>query len=160
MEALVHIRVPIREIPIGRLMELENNKNLSQEPYAVPKEVWLLVDRLYRHGIKTVGLFETPGLHSEIIAIRDWLDNGSQDPMPGSVHSVAEALLLLLESTAEPLIPYNLHSVCLSAATNYLQCKQIVMQLPEIRRTVFLYICYFLQELLNHIQDNELDVKL
>ncbi|XP_076663441.1 oculocerebrorenal syndrome of Lowe [Andrena cerasifolii] len=159
MEALVHIRVPIREIPIGRLMELENNKNLSQEPYAVPKEVWLLVDRLYRHGIKTVGLFETPGLHSEIIAIRDWLDNGSQDPMPGSVHSVAEALLLLLESTAEPLIPYNLHSVCLSAATNYLQCKQIVMQLPEIRRTVFLYICYFLQELLNHIQDNELDVK-
>lgn len=59
----------------------ENNKNLSEEPYAVPKEVWLLVDRLYRHGKKTAGLFETPGLHSEIIAIRDWLDNGSQDPM-------------------------------------------------------------------------------
>lgn len=36
---------------------------------------------------------------------------------------------------------------------------QIVMQLPEIRRTVFLYICYFLQELLNHTQDNELDAK-
>ncbi|XP_006608948.1 type II inositol 1,4,5-trisphosphate 5-phosphatase isoform X2 [Apis laboriosa] len=159
MEALVHIPVPIREIPIGRLMELENNKNLSQEPYAIPKEIWLLVDRLYRHGIKTTGLFETPGLPSEIIAIRDWLDNWSQDPMPGSVHSVAEALLLLLESTAEPLIPYNLHSVCLSAATNYLQCKQIVMQLPEIRRTVFVYICYFLQELLNHTQDNELDAK-
>ncbi|XP_076233114.1 oculocerebrorenal syndrome of Lowe [Calliopsis andreniformis] len=159
MEALVHIRVPIREIPIGRLVELENNKNLSQEPYAVPKEVWLLVDRLYRHGKKTVGLFEKPGFPSEIIAIRDWLDNGSQDPMPGSVHSVAEALLLLLESTAEPLIPYNLHSVCLSAATNYLQCKQIVMQLPEIRRTVFLYICYFLQELLNHTQENKLDAK-
>ncbi|XP_031826523.1 oculocerebrorenal syndrome of Lowe isoform X2 [Nomia melanderi] len=159
IEALVHIRVPIREIPIGRLMELENNKNLSQDPYEIPKEIWFLVDRLYRHGIKTAGLFETPGLHSEIIAIRDWLDNGSQDPMPGSVHSVAEALLLLLESTAEPLIPYNLHSVCLSAAVNYLQCKQIVMQLPEIRRKVFLYICYFLKELLNHTQDNELDAK-
>lgn len=59
----------------------ENNKNLSQEPYAVPKEIWLLVDRLYRHGIKTTGLFEKRGLHSEIIAIRDWLDIGSQDPM-------------------------------------------------------------------------------
>uniref|UniRef100_V9IL28 Phosphatidylinositol polyphosphate 5-phosphatase isoform b n=4 Tax=Apis cerana TaxID=7461 RepID=V9IL28_APICE len=33
------------------------------------------------------------------------------------------------------------------------------MQLPEIRRTVFVYICYFLQELLNHTQDNELDAK-
>ncbi|XP_012276603.1 inositol polyphosphate 5-phosphatase OCRL-1 isoform X2 [Orussus abietinus] len=155
MEALVHISVPIREVPVGRLMELENNKNLSSEPYSVPKEVWQLVDRLYRHGIKTAGLFETPGLHSEIIAIRDWLDLGSQDPIPGGVHSVAEALLLLLESTAEPLVPYNLHNVCLSAATNYLQCKQ----LPEIRRTVFLYTCSFLQELLNHSQDNGLDAK-
>ncbi|XP_015123931.1 inositol polyphosphate 5-phosphatase OCRL-1 [Diachasma alloeum] len=159
MEALVHIPVPIREVPVGRLVELENNKNPSSEPYPVPKEVWLLVDRLYRHGTKTSGLFETPGLHSEIIAIRDWLDLGSQEPMPGSVHSVAESLLLLLESTAEPLVPYNLHSLCLSAATSYLQCKQLVMQLPEIRRTVFLYICSFLQELLNHSQENNLDAK-
>lgn len=159
MEALVHIQVPIRELPIGRLMDLENNKNLSKEPYCVPKEVWLLVDRLYRHGMRTTGLFETPGLLTEIIAIRDWLDNGSDNPMPGGVHSAAEALLLLLESTAEPLIPYNLHNVCLTAATNYLQCKQIMMQLPELRRTVFLYMCHFLQELLNYTQDNELDAK-
>lgn len=33
------------------------------------------------------------------------------------------------------------------------------MQLPETRRTVFLYISSFLQELLNHTQDNELDAK-
>lgn len=59
----------------------ENNKNVSQDPYSVPKEVWLLVDRLYRHGIKTAGLFETQGLHAEVLAIRDWLDIGSQDPM-------------------------------------------------------------------------------
>jgi len=37
--------------------------------------------------------------------------------------------------------------------------SQIVMQLPETRRTVFLYISSFLQELLNHMQDNELDAK-
>lgn len=36
---------------------------------------------------------------------------------------------------------------------------QIVMQLPETRRTVFLYISSFLQELLSHTQDNELDAK-
>jgi len=33
------------------------------------------------------------------------------------------------------------------------------MQLPETRRTVFLYISSFLQELLSHTQDNELDAK-
>lgn len=33
------------------------------------------------------------------------------------------------------------------------------MQLPETRRTVLLYITSFLQELLNHTQDNELDAK-
>ncbi|KAJ8669739.1 hypothetical protein QAD02_000998 [Eretmocerus hayati] len=159
MEALVHIPVPIREVPVGRIVELECNRNVSQDPYSVPKEIWLLVDRLYRHGIKTPGLFETQGIHSEVLAIRDWLDIGSQDPMPGSVHSVAEALLLLLDSTPEPLVPYNLHNICLTAAASYLQCKQIVMQLPEIRRTVFLYICAFLQELLSHTQDNGLDAK-
>ncbi|XP_063977656.1 inositol polyphosphate 5-phosphatase OCRL [Diachasmimorpha longicaudata] len=159
MEALVHISVPIREVPVGRLMELENNKNPSSEPYPVPKEIWLLVDRLYRHATKQRELFEKGGLDNEIIAIRDWLDLGSQEPMPGNVYSVAEALLLLLESTAEPLVPYNLHSLCLSAATSYLQCKQLVMQLPEIRRTVFLYICFFLQELLNHSEENGLDAK-
>lgn len=47
----------------------------------MPKEIWLLVDRLYRHGLKTMGLFEIPGLHSEIVAIRDWLDGWSQDPI-------------------------------------------------------------------------------
>lgn len=46
------------------------------------------------------------------------------------MHSVAEALVLFLESTAEPLIPYNLHSVCISVATNYLQCKEVRKDLP------------------------------
>jgi phosphatidylinositol-bisphosphatase len=62
--------------------------------------------------------FET--LYALILSLLD-----SFSRIAGGVHSVAEALLLLLESTAEPLIPYNLHNVCLSAATNYLQCKQV-----------------------------------
>ncbi|PNF30047.1 hypothetical protein B7P43_G05343 [Cryptotermes secundus] len=161
IEALVFISVPVREIPVGRLMELENAKEVSstQDPYPIPKEIWFLVDHLYRHGLKQPHLFEQPGLNSELLQIRNWLDNGSPDPMPGSIHSVAEALLLLLESTAEPVIPYNLHSICLSAASNYLQCKQIVMQLPEHRKNVFLYLCAFLQEVLCHVNENGLDSK-
>uniref|UniRef100_A0A1B6EGW5 Rho-GAP domain-containing protein n=1 Tax=Clastoptera arizonana TaxID=38151 RepID=A0A1B6EGW5_9HEMI len=145
IEALVYITLPIREVAVGKLAELESSKDVSQlQPYAIPKEIWFLVDHLYRNALKVQHLFEHPGLHSELILIRSWLDNGSTDHMPGSVHSVAEALLLLLESTTEPIIPYNLHNVCLGASTNYLQCKQIVMQLPDHSKNVFLYLCFFL----------------
>ncbi|XP_050430300.1 inositol polyphosphate 5-phosphatase OCRL isoform X2 [Adelges cooleyi] len=160
LETLCYLKVPIKEIPLGTLMELENNKNnLPLDPYPVPKEVWYLVDHLYRHGLKQEHLFEQSGLRSEFIQIRNWLDTGSPDSMPGSVHSVAETLLILLDSTSEPIIPYNLHSACLSAVSNYSQCKQIISQLPERSKNVFLYLCAFLQELLNHVNDNNLDTK-
>ncbi|XP_050533288.1 inositol polyphosphate 5-phosphatase OCRL isoform X2 [Daktulosphaira vitifoliae] len=160
LETLCYLKVPIREIPPGKLVELENNKsNLALDPYPVPKEIWYLVDHLYRHGLKQQHLFEQCGLRSEFIQIRNWLDTGSSEVMPGSVHSVAETLLILLDSTSEPIIPFNLHSACLSAVSNYNQCKQIISQLPERSKNVFLYLCAFLQELLNHVNDNDLDVK-
>jgi hypothetical protein len=36
---------------------------------------------------------------------------------------------------------------------------QIVMQLPEHRKNVFLYLCAFLQEVLCHVNENGLDPK-
>jgi hypothetical protein len=53
----------------------------TQDPYPIPKEIWFLVDHLYRHGLKQPHLFEQPGLNSELLQIRNWLDNGSPDPM-------------------------------------------------------------------------------
>lgn len=162
IEVLVHLNVPIKEIPFGKLLELENKRDSSvnkQCTYSIPKEIWFLVDHIYLHGLKEPNLFEQPGLHSEVLQIRDWLDSGSVERIPGSIHSVAEALLLLLESTSEPIIPYNLHSVCLSASSNYIQCKQIVAQLPEFRKNVFLYLCEFLKEALQHNAENGLDSK-
>lgn len=161
IEALVNLKVPIQAVPFGKLLELENKRDSALNPsaYAIPKEIWYLVDHIYLHGLKEPNLFEQPGLHLEVVKIRDWLDSGSVEPMPGSIHSVVEALLLLLESTAEPIIPYNLHSHCLSSCSNYIQCKQIVMQLPECRKNVFLYLCEFLKEALKYSPENGLDVK-
>lgn len=162
IEVLVKLNMPIRQVPVGKLIELENKRDqsvASNSTYSIPKEIWFLVDHIYLHGLKEPNLFEQPGLHSEVLQIRDWLDNGSVDPIPGSIHSVAEALLLLLESTADPIIPYNLQSVCLRASANYLQCKQIVMELPEFRKNVFLYLAEFLQEALQHSAENGLDSK-
>jgi phosphatidylinositol-bisphosphatase len=60
----------------------ENNKsNLISDPYPVPKEVWYLVDHLYRHGLKQEHLFEQSGLRVEFIQIRNWLDNGTPDAL-------------------------------------------------------------------------------
>ncbi|XP_059061805.1 type II inositol 1,4,5-trisphosphate 5-phosphatase-like [Achroia grisella] len=160
IEVLVNLNMPIKEVPIKQLVELESKRHQpvsSQSTYSIPKEVWFLVDHIYLHGLKQPNLFEQPGLHSEILQIRDWLDSGSMDPIPGCIHSVAEALLLLLESTADPIIPYNLQSVCLRASANYLQCRQIVSHLPEFRKNVFLYLCEFLQEALQHSAENGLD---
>lgn len=162
IEVLVNLNMPIREVPVGKLIEMESKRDQcisNQSTYSIPKEIWFLVDHIYLHGLKEPNLFEQPGLHSEVLQIRDWLDSGSIDPIPGSIHSVAEALLLLLESTADPIIPYNLQSVCLRASVNYLQCKQIVMELPEFRKNVFLYLCEFLQEALQHSAENGLDAK-
>ena len=45
-------------------------------PLDVPKELWLLVDKLQRDGVTCGDLFEQPGLHSEVQQIRDALDTG------------------------------------------------------------------------------------
>lgn len=167
LETLANIQVPIKEIPVGKLVEMEKKRGVGSltaledrgGSYPVPKEVWFLVDHLHRHGMKQPHLFIQPGLPSEISAIRHWLDNWSLVPLHGSVHSVAEALLLLLDSTPEPIVPYELHHRSLEAASNYLQCKQIVQELPYHSKNVFIYLCLFLRELLTHSEDNGLDIK-
>lgn len=67
-------------------IQQETGKDLSsmtqnRDPHPIPKEIWFLVDHLYRHGLKQAHLFEHPGLHSELLLIRNWLDNGSPDPL-------------------------------------------------------------------------------
>lgn len=54
---------------------------MTSDPYPVPKEVWYLVDHLYRHGLKQEHLFEHSGLRSEFVQIRNWLDNGTPDAL-------------------------------------------------------------------------------
>lgn len=42
--------------------------------YDIPKELWFLVDRLYKIGMDSSGLFTLSGLQNEMVEIRDWLD--------------------------------------------------------------------------------------
>lgn len=49
--------------------------------YDIPKELWFLVDRLYRIGIDKHGLFTLSGLQNELVEIRDWLDTIPNSPI-------------------------------------------------------------------------------
>nr|CAI5866899.1 unnamed protein product [Callosobruchus analis] len=156
MSLLCRINMPILRLSKEQLIQAEKNNLL----YSVPREIWLLIDHLYRHGLKTRELFESSALHEELIKIRDWLDHGSLDPIPGSIQATAETLLLFLSYTKDPVIPFNLHEVCIAAATNFQNCRHIIVtRVPDLHRNVFLYICMFLQEFLKHSNDNGYDAK-
>ncbi|QQP38117.1 Putative LOC100121409 [Caligus rogercresseyi] len=82
-------------------------KSINEDFYYVPKELWLLCDIITSRGFRSEQLFLQPGLISEIIELRDWLDRGLPLEAPGvSIHSAAEALLLswsLFESPSSPI---------------------------------------------------------
>uniref|UniRef100_A0A8C9EVV2 phosphoinositide 5-phosphatase n=1 Tax=Pavo cristatus TaxID=9049 RepID=A0A8C9EVV2_PAVCR len=141
-------------------LEMSNNATQAEKPLEIPKELWMMVDHLYRNASQQEDLFQQPGLRSEFEQIRDCLDKGMHDTLFGSNHSVAEALLLFLESLPEPVICYKFYNSCLECANNYLLSSQIISNLPECHRNVFEYLMAFLRELLKNSGKNNLDVNI
>uniref|UniRef100_A0A673XBS3 phosphoinositide 5-phosphatase n=1 Tax=Salmo trutta TaxID=8032 RepID=A0A673XBS3_SALTR len=154
IQILCQLRDPIQEMP------LETIRELVSSPLDIPKEIWQMVDHLYRNAPKQGELFQQPGLRSEFVEIRDCLDTGMPDSLPGSNHSVAEALLLFLDALPEPVVPFSLYQQCLECCSNTSQCKKVVSLLPQCHKNVFNYIAAFLRELLKHSTHNSLDVHI
>lgn len=53
-------------------------------------------------------MFGEAGRQSEFGKIRDCLDSGSPEKIPGSMNSILEALQRLLDSFEEPVVPYEI----------------------------------------------------
>lgn len=164
LEALVRIPDPITDLPVEDLFELENsllnNSKVKPQQLEIPKEIFVLIDHLYKFGLTQEELFIQPALRCEIQKIRDKLDNGIYDLGPCSVHSVAEAFLLFLEALAEPVIPYEFYYKSLDCSNNFISCRNVVNEIPHVHKSVFRYIISFLREILNHGAANRLDGKL
>ncbi|KAI5630024.1 inositol polyphosphate 5-phosphatase OCRL-1 isoform X1, partial [Silurus asotus] len=176
LESLCRMKKPIREIPITKLidlgedsyMEKEKTKmnflldsgNTEDKPLKIPKEVWLLVNHLFTKACHQEDLFQTPGLQEELQSIIDCLDTSIPDSIPGSNHSVAEALLIFFEALPEPVVCYELYQRCLDGSHDTRLCKQLISQLPRAHRNVFRYLMAFLKELLKHAVDNNLTANL
>ncbi|MCL4122564.1 UNVERIFIED_CONTAM: hypothetical protein GTU68_036214 [Idotea baltica] len=162
LNALVHMNRPLKDTPVSELLDLESEhpKHQRDLPYAVPKELWYLVDHIMSYGLHCEGLFTMPGLQKDLMDIRTALDAGVPgDGLPGHIHSVAEALLVFLDALPEPVVPYRLYERALEATPNFSLCKEVVQDLPDHHRTTFNYLMTFLKELLLNTTDKALDAK-
>uniref|UniRef100_A0A9J7Z1W7 phosphoinositide 5-phosphatase n=1 Tax=Cyprinus carpio carpio TaxID=630221 RepID=A0A9J7Z1W7_CYPCA len=161
LETLCRMKKPIREIPCDSVsLCLPIPTGQLDKPLKIPKEVWLLVNHLYTKACQQEDLFQTPGLQDDLQSIIDCLDTSIPESIPGSNHSVAEALLIFLEALPEPVLCYELYQRCLECSHDSRLCKQLISQLPRAHRNVFRYLMAFLRELLKHSIDNNLNANL
>ncbi|KAJ0066499.1 hypothetical protein NL108_013966, partial [Boleophthalmus pectinirostris] len=162
IKSLCQIREPIQDMPQDALYNMLNmpETGSGEKTLDIPKELWMMVDHLFRNAIKQEDIFQQPGLRSEFADIRDCLDTGMPESLPGSNHSVAEALLLFLDALPEPVVPYSFYQQCLECCANASQCVKVVSMLPQCHQNVFNYIAAFLRELLKNSAQNRLDVNI
>uniref|UniRef100_A0A8C1R898 phosphoinositide 5-phosphatase n=1 Tax=Cyprinus carpio TaxID=7962 RepID=A0A8C1R898_CYPCA len=162
LSTLCLLREPIQDMPLETIRELVRSLSNPEtdKPQDIPKEIWMMVDHLFRYAKKQEELFQQPGLRGEFEEIRDCLDTGSLDTLPGSNHSVAEALLLFLDALPDPVIPFSFYPQCLDCCSDSSRCRQIISVLPQCHKNVFNYLIAFLQELLKHSAHNRLDVSI
>lgn len=120
----------------------------------IPKELWRLVDWLFKNALDVEDLFLETGDSFEMEQLREALDTGADLPkvLP---HSVAETLLRLLESLEVPIIPFTFYRNVLEVQSA-LMAKQLVAKLPDIHYNAFFYIISFLREVLTHKDKNKL----
>ncbi|XP_015261635.1 PREDICTED: inositol polyphosphate 5-phosphatase OCRL-1 [Gekko japonicus] len=169
LEALCRMKRPIREVPVTKLIDLEksllemvpqDSEDSGDRPLQVPKEIWILVDHLFKNACHQEDLFQTPGMQDELQDIIECLDTTIPETIPGSNHSVAEALLIFLEALPEPVICYELYQRCLDCSQESRLCRQVISQLPRSHRNVFRYLMAFLRELLKYSEDNNVSANM
>ncbi|OQV19290.1 Inositol polyphosphate 5-phosphatase OCRL-1 [Hypsibius exemplaris] len=119
-------------------------------PAHIPVEVWMMLRHLYAVSSDIPDLFLQPGPPDEVEKIRDHLDGRLPLPLPGSGHSVAEALLLYFDSLPDPLVPYRLYHECLDAGANWSACRFVLEKFPKAHRETFKAFIVLLRKLQRH----------
>ncbi|XP_075460875.1 type II inositol 1,4,5-trisphosphate 5-phosphatase isoform X1 [Ascaphus truei] len=167
IQMLCYMREPIRDMSADTIrqlallpLQIKDDFLTAEKPLDIPKELSMLVEHLCRNASQQEDLFQQPGLRSEFEAIRDCLDTGAPDSLPGSNHSIVEALLLFLEGLPEPVVCYQFYDRCLECAGDYSSSKEVISMLPLKHKNVFNYLVSFLWELLKNSQQNHLDINI
>jgi len=162
IKELVRMVEPVRQHNL--LVDVEGKEAASSVDVSgtpqlnIPKELWKIVDYLYNHGLYEEELFLRRGYPHDIGAVRDAIDT-DQEIQVSSVHSVAESLVLFLDSFPEPVIPSPYYARCMETCAHFSNSKRVLQEIDFSHRTVFKYVCAFLREFLSHSQQNKSDAK-
>jgi phosphatidylinositol-bisphosphatase len=185
-ETLMKLAKPIADYEISELMLIdrddENKIPYQEENTIVPRQLFLLIDYLYKNGLKTRELFTVNRKYknsSKIHQIRDWLDeNSSRDcrefsslklillnnfnfhTTAGTPQTVAETLLKFLESLPSPLITISERELSIYSAY-FEKCRDLLQnKVSLLNRKIFWYILMFLKESQKYYNVNGLDDRL
>ena len=140
----------------------DNDGEVANEPLEIPKEVRNLCRLLQeKNCFQVKGLFQTSGSNKDFIILREWLDTSETEIDPClSVHSVADALLMFLNSLCEPIIPYEFFDRCLENSSDFNATQKILPLLPVFHKNVFNYLRQFLHQVLRHSQARNYDEQI
>jgi len=150
LDYLVRYPHPIRSGP-------PVSEELTKLHLRIPKELWRIIDWLYKYSLDQDELFVETGNQDEMALIRECLDKGEELPTRGTIsnHSMAETLLRFIESLPDPIIPLKNYREALDSSNNSTNCRNFVNTLPELNRTCFCYIISFLKEVLALRNENK-----
>jgi len=124
----------------------------------VPKELWRIIDYIYRKGMDQSNLFLQSGIPSEMQGIRECLDTGESFEKQVDIHSMAETLIIFLDSLGEAVIPSSLYNEVFECK-NLQQAQNLLMSMNKVHYNVFYYVISFLKEVLLHSVNNKLNVE-
>ncbi|ETO28837.1 RhoGAP domain-containing protein [Reticulomyxa filosa] len=166
LDYLIRLKEPIRFVEItqsdkekdkGSNSTTDLSKDDSSQVLSIPKELWRLVEHLYKNGMDTESIFITKGSQNDIAMIRECLDT-NKDFEKCDIHSFGEALVRFLEGLQDPVFPASLCSNFDENTDITQYCRQALTILPLSHYNTFLYVVSFLREVLKHSSRNRLTV--
>eukprot|EP01059_Diplonema_ambulator_P010897 TRINITY_DN20914_c0_g1_i1.p1 TRINITY_DN20914_c0_g1~~TRINITY_DN20914_c0_g1_i1.p1 ORF type:complete len:729 (+),score=150.32 TRINITY_DN20914_c0_g1_i1:81-2189(+) len=122
----------------------EAQKPLPTTP-SVPKELWLLVDNIIKHGAASPELFPEDLDPDAFGKVQKYLDSTAKvipSDFGVSPGQMSHVLLIFLRSLQEPILPYRCYQACISGQ------KLSPSSLPAVNYNTFTYIIAFLKHLL------------
>jgi len=122
----------------GSMVDADEYTTSIESTLSIPKELWRLIDHLYKYGMDCESIFIQRGINTEISEIRECLDTGKAFTKY-ELHSVGEALVRFLESLQDPVFP---ESLCDSYQENKMDLTQVVPPGSDEVATVSLQFVY------------------
>ncbi|NXP38544.1 OCRL phosphatase, partial [Leiothrix lutea] len=180
LEALCRMKRPIREVPVTKLIDLEEDSflekncgeragveglvqkvDVSVPPQAVEMGLLALMASMpeWDHCFPwhPCSVLE-PSKENVLGRVSGRCWGCSYSPCAGS--DICDLFELVLHWLPKPVICYELYQRCLEGSHSSRLCRQVILQLPSCHRNVFRYLMSFLRELLRYSEDNNISATM